>query len=299
MLLYRLATRSFGEEVGRIAAIFCMLMPNMIYYSGLHVKEVEMVFLTVLFVERADFMIRSKIFDFWNIAPLVTLAVSLFFFRTVLGATALFSITIALLLSSERVLSMGKRVVLIISLLIGAVFFVGSKMSIDIETVWAAKDSNQEASFNWRSTRENGNKFAKYSSEAIFLPMIFVIPFPTLVEIPEQENMKLIHGGNYVKNIMAFFVLFAFYWVIKNNKWRDYMLIGSFTIGYLVVIAMSSFAQSERFHQPAMPFLLMMAAFGLSQVTNKQKKYFKWYMMLLFIAIVGWSWFKLAGRGMV
>ncbi len=299
LLLYRLATRSFGEEIGRMASIFCMLMPNMIYYSGLHVKEVEMVFLTVLFVERSDFMIRNKVFDFWNIAPLLALALSLFFFRTVLGATALFSIAVALLLSTERVLNMGKRVVLIILLLIGAVFFVGSKMSIDIEAVWAAKNTNQETSFNWRSTRENGNKFSKYASSSVFIPMILVIPFPTLVEIPNQENMKLIHGGNFVKNILAFFVLFAFYWVLKNSKWRDYMLIGSFTVGYLVVIAMSSFAQSERFHQPAMPFLLIMAAFGLSQVTNKQKIYFKWYMVLLFVAILGWSWFKLAGRDML
>jgi hypothetical protein len=86
---------------------------------------------------------------------------------------------------------------------------------------------------------------------------------------------------------------------VKNNKWRDYILIGSLTIGYLIVIAMSAFAQSERFHQPAMPFLLMFAAFGISKITNKSKTYFIWYMVFIFAAIVAWSWFKLAGRGLV
>ena len=74
--------------------------------------------------------------------------------------------------------------------------------------------------------------------------------------------------------------------------------MGAFTIGYLLVVANSAFAQSERFHQPALPFLMVFAAFGISKVTNTQKKYFTWYMAFIFIAIVAWSWFKLAGRGM-
>jgi len=92
--------------------------------------------------------------------------------------------------------------------------------------------------------------------------------------------------------------MFALFWIIKENKWRDYLLIGSFTLGYLIVIALSAFAQSERFHQPALPFLLLFAAFGISKMSNNEKKYFKWYMAFIFVAIVGWSWFKLAGRGL-
>src|SRR5665647_3936855 len=33
VLIYKIAVRNFGEEVGRMAAIFCMLMPNLIYLS--------------------------------------------------------------------------------------------------------------------------------------------------------------------------------------------------------------------------------------------------------------------------
>src|SRR5665647_1193066 len=96
-----------------------------------------------------------------------------------------------------------------------------------------------------------------------------------------QDNSQMIHGANYVKNIMAFFILLGFLWVVKNQKWREYTLIGSFVIGYLAVMAMSSFAQAERFHQPALPFLLIIAAFGVSKVTNKDKKYFRWYLVCL------------------
>jgi len=47
VLIYKLTVRNFGEETGRMAAIFCMLMPNLILYTGLHTKEVEMVGLDV------------------------------------------------------------------------------------------------------------------------------------------------------------------------------------------------------------------------------------------------------------
>ena len=59
VLMYKLASRNFGEQTGRMAAIMCMLMPNLIYYCSFQLKEVEMVFLCVLFVERADFLLRK------------------------------------------------------------------------------------------------------------------------------------------------------------------------------------------------------------------------------------------------
>ena len=298
VLIYKLAVRNFGEETGRMAAIFCMLMPNLILYTGLHTKEAEMVLLTVAFMERSDWMFRNKNFNFAEIAPPILLAGSLFFLRTVLGATAIFALFTTLLFTSTKVLGMGKRVILIVWVLLTVGYLVGSRLSAEVEDVWKAREANQQTSMEWRSTRENGNKFAKYATGAIFAPIIFVIPFPTIIETPGQENQKIINGGNYVKNILAFFVIFALIWIVKEGQWREYITMGAFTIGYLLVVANSSFAQSERFHQPALPFLMVFAAYGISKVTNTQKKYFTWYMAFIFVAIAVWSWFKLAGRGM-
>lgn len=299
VLIYKLATRNFGEGVGRMAAIFCMLMPNLIYYTGLHLKETEMLFLTVAFMDRADAMFRNKNFNFAEIAPPVLLAGFLFFFRTVLGAAAFLSMFTTLLFTSTKVIGFGKRILLIVWMIVAVGFFIGGTISTEVESVWADRANNQQSSMKMRATEKNGNKFAKYATGTVFAPIIFVIPFPTLVETPLQQNQKLINGGNFVKNIMAFFTFFALFWVVKNKKWREYLLIGSFTIGYLMVISLSAFGQSERFHLPALPFELILAAYGISQITNKEKKYFNWWMILIFIAIVAWSWIKLAGRGMV
>ena len=129
--------------------------------------------------------------------------------------------------------------------------------------------------------------------------MIFIIPFPTIVNTPNQQNQQLIHGGNYVKNILAFFVMFGLFMMLKQKKWKEHLLILSFMLGYLMVIALSAFAHSERFHQPALPFILIFASYGISNISNNEKKYFKLYIGIIFVAIVVWSWFKLAGRGII
>lgn len=298
VLVFKLASRTFGESTGKMAAIFCMLMPNLIYYCGLHLKETEMLFLTVAFMERADYAIRSTKLSFSNIIWPVLLAGSLFFFRTVLGATALFAFITALIFSNKRVLKKGwKRAVLIIWVFVAISYFMGGRIATEVEGVWEKRTTSQQQSMEWRTQRKGGNQFAKYASASIFAPMILVIPFPTVVNIENQSNQQLLNGGYYVKNIMAFFAMLALLWVLKNRKWRDYSLIGTFTLGYLIVVALSAFAHSERFHMPALPFVLIIAAFGVSLSTNKTKKYYLFYLVFIFIAVVGWSWFKLAGRG--
>lgn len=299
VLVYRVAKRNFGESAGRIAAIFFMLMPNLIYYCGMHLKEVEMVFLAVAFIERADDLLRRKRFTLSNLFLPLLLAALTFTFRTVLGLTALFSLFTALIFSSKRILGFGQRLIIGLWVVVVIAFFAGSKITTEIEQLWKVNANQQAGNMEWRSQRVGGNKFAKKASFVIFAPAIFIIPIPTMVNIEDQLNQQIINGGNFDKEILAFFVLLGLIWIIKNKKWRDFTLIGSFMIGYLMVIAMSSFAQSERFHQPALPFILMFAAFGITKTTNKSKKYYIYYLVLLFFVIIAWNWFKLAGRDLV
>jgi hypothetical protein len=298
VLIYKLTTRNFGESVGRMAALFFMLMPNLILYCGMHLKETEMVFLTVAFMERADYVIRSKKYNIINIALPFLLAGILFTFRTILGATTFFAILTTLLFSSAEVIRWRRRLIIIAWSLIVVGFFVGGNISTEVEQTWQERQTSQAQSMKFRSVRENGNVFSRLIGTSVFLPLIFVIPFPTIIGIYDQDNQEIINGGNFVKNILAFFLVIGLIIIVQNREWRNYLLIISFTLGYLIVLAMSPFAQSERFHLPILPFILILAAYGISQVTNKSKKYYIYYLLLLFVIIIGWSWFKLAGRGL-
>lgn len=299
VLAYRLASRNFGESTGRMAGLFCAFMPNLIIYSGLHLKETEMLLLTVAFVERADYLLRSRKFNFGNIAAVALLALSLFFFRTVLGGVAVASFFTALVLSSEKVMKKGKRVLLIVVGLLFVAVIAGGTISTEIEQYWNNRGANQNNRRMEQMAR--GANWAKYATGAVMAPMVFVLPFATMVDVDEQYGQQLIHGGNFVKNFMGIFVILAFVYLVFVNKkkWRDHVLIGSFTIGYLLVVAMSAFASAERFLLPAVPFLLVFSAYGVSQLNARNFKFVKYWCVIVVLMEFAWAFFKLGSRGMV
>lgn len=302
LLIYRLAKRNFGESTARLAAIFCALWPNFWYYCAVHLKETEMVFLCVLFIERADQMLRSRQFTAWKVIPILLIGGTLFTFRTPLALVALLALLFTIVMSSSRVVSWGKRV--IVGIL--AVLLIGITMGNRIEEqsrklIESAQTQEQAKNMEWRSRREHGNAFAKYAGAAVFAPMIFTIPFPTMIQPYQgQDVQQLLNGSNYVKNILSAFVIAALVILLLTGKWREHTLPLSFMVGYVVVLVMSTFAQSERFHQPVMAFELMFAAYGISVIVGL-KKYRRWclyWCIFMFVAAIAWSWFKLAGRGL-
>lgn len=302
VLIYRTAKRNFGEQTGRMAAVFCALWPNFWYYCGTHLKETEMVFLGVLFVEQADQMLRSRQFTAWKIIPVLLIAAAIFTFRTPLALVAFLSLVFSVVMSSTRVVSWGKKVVVggLAIALIGVVAgnIIAEKTQSLLDT---AKSNDQQQNMEWRATRDNGNSFAKYAGKSVFAPMIFTLPFPSMVRpFDGQDVQQLLNGGNFIKNIMSCFTILAMVVLLISGKWRDYLLPLSFMLGYLVVLAMSTFAQSERFHQPAMPFEFMFAAYGLSIAVTKAKykRWFTYWGVLMFVAAIAWNWFKMKGRGL-
>ena len=303
VLMYKLASRNFGEQVGRMTAIMCMLMPNLIYYCSFQLKEVEMVFLCILFAERADFLLRKGKLAFMPTAALMLIPAVMFTIRTALAAVMVMAFFCALLLSSERIVSWGRRALLLTLALVfaGVVLMTSTSIGQDVQRMWQTRGSNQQVNMEWRTVRDNGNQFAKYAGAAVFAPMIFTIPFPTMVETPHQENQKMIHGGNFVKNILSGCTIAALFILLFSGDWRKYVLPLAILCGYLVVLVFSSFAQSERFHLPIVPFTLMFAEYGISKMNEVWwiKKYYPYWCALMFVACVAWNWFKLAGRGMI
>lgn len=297
VLLYKLASRNVGEEAGRMAGIFCCLMPNLIMYCGLHLKEIEMIFLTIAALERADNLLRTKV-TFWKVLLVAALVISLFTFRTVLGVTVIFAIGTSLVFSSSTMMSSWNRVVLITWAIIAIMVMAGGTIANEAQSLWEHRSENQTAKRDWQVRK--GVEWAKYATGTVMAPMMFVLPFPTMVDVDEQYNQQLIHAGNYVKNFMGIFVIIAvFDAILRRKNWRDLSLLGSFVISYLGVICMSGFANSERFLLPGLPFLLIMAAYGISIL---DKSYFNWVKLWYWVVpvmVIGWAVFKLGSRGIL
>ena len=299
VFIYRIATRHFGDSVGKLAAIFCVLQFNMIWWCGSMMKETEMVFFTMLFVEKADQLMYYKQFRYMDLLPLAILGLWVFTFRSALGLCLFASLLMTILLSPNKTIKHSKKIVIIMSLSVILLLFAGSLFHDTImETYETVTSSHQEVNMEWRSRRENGNAFAKYAGATVFAPLIFTIPFPSMVyTFQGQEMIMQVNGGNYIKNVLSFFVIYAMFWLLFTKEWRKHILPIAVLCSYLVALVLSEFAQSGRFHMPILPLEMMFAAFGLSVIKKKHLNWFNYALVFEFVICIAWAWFKLAGRG--
>ena len=297
LLIYFVAQRNIGEEGGRLAGIFACFMPNLIIYCGLHLKETEMLFLMVAFLERADYLLRSRKYNVFTIAIPVLLATSLFTFRTVLGAAAIFALVTAIVFTNTQVIGRTKRVMLISWGVLAVSTLTGGTILNEAEGLWEDRGENQSTKRYQQTVR--GNQWAKYATGTVMAPMMFVLPFPTMVDVDEQYNQQIMSGGNYVRNFFGAFVLIAVFSAIFVTKnWRNLSLIGSFVIAYLGIISASGFSNSERFLLPGLPVLLIMAAYGMTLLNAKNYRFVKiWYYVVPVMAFA-WAFFKVGSRGL-
>lgn len=304
VIIYRLVNRSMGETTARFAAIFCMLHPVLICYCGLTLKEVFMTFLVVLFVDMADRMLRSRTYTFSTIVPMILAGGALFMFRTVLGLVAFMAVFFALVMMDTKIVSWGRKVVLGVGLAGIILFSVSDNIMREVNKI-RTTDIMQEQEIamtqrygSEKGGKQGGNRFANYAGAAVFAPMIFTIPFPTMVVTEGQEDMRLIHGGNWMRNIMSGFVIFAMFMLLLSGDWRKYTLPLAVLLGYMVVLVFSSFAHSLRFHIPTMPFEMMFAAYAIANMRKKHKNWYLYWCMFMVVACFAWNWFKLKGRGL-
>ena len=302
VIIYRLVRRSMSENTARLAAIFCMLHPVLICYVGLTLKEVVMTWLLVLFIDLADRMLVGRKYTFATIAPLVLTGFGLFMFRTVLGLVAIMAVFFALVMMDTKIVGWGKKIILGFALIGAVILGASDNIMREVEQIRDTDVSEQqEKSMNIRygeGKKSGGNTLAKYAGSAVFAPLIFTIPFPTMVATEGQEDMRLIHGGNWMRNVMSGFVILAMFMLLLSGDWRKYTLPLAMLLGYLVMLVFTQYAHSLRFHIPVMPFEMIFAAYA---ITNMRKKHRNWYLiwcLFMVVACFAWNWFKLSGRGL-
>ena len=302
--IYRVANRHFGMGAARLAAIFVALNPNMIYWCGNMFKEADMVFLVCLAVDNFDRVLSSgKRYTFKALMPGVLAGLALMFFRTALGLVFFLAVFAHIVMASNRVMSTGKKI--ITGVLVGLVLAVamGDRIRTQSQELLETAQSDMQAqNMEHRARSKGGNSFARYAGKTVFAPLIFTIPFPTFNQANEGQLLQVqTSGGSYIKNIFSFFVMLVMFMMLISGEWRRHVFILAYTMGYLMVLVMSNFAQSGRFHMPIWPMLMLFAAYGV-QMAKGNGKMRRGYIIVLVLEVVvclAWNWFKLKGRGMV
>lgn len=297
VIIYQLTKRTFGEADGRLAGIMSCFMPNLIFYCGLHLKETEMIFITVACINCIDKVIRQPKVNVGNILLAVALLMLTFTFRTVLGSAIIFSSLTAILLTNSDIIGKWKRITLAAWVVLALAFFASGTIFADMEKTWEGRESNQAAKREHQVNK--GVKWAEYATGTTMAPLMFVLPFPTMVDVDEQYNQQMLNGANYVRNFLGIFVFIAFFNAFFRKKdWRNFTLLGIFLISYLGIICSSGFANSERFLLPGMPFLTIFAAHGICQLNKYSYRWVKFWYWLVPLMSLSWAFFKLGSRGL-
>lgn len=296
IVIQKLGTRTFGERTGRLAAVMSVFLPTFILSCGLHTKEMDMVFIAVFALERMDYLIRSKKYTFWNILSPILLTGLAFGFRTILGMCLIFAFLMYVVFSPNGIIGKKNKTVMLAATAV--VFFAFLITPIGWEMRYIYKMKFTDLDFQSKKYEALGMKHSKLANSVLLAPGAFVLPMAPLVEATPDHN-KMINGSTYVKNFLAFFAMLAIVIAIRQKKWRDFSLIGAFELSYIAIIIFSFAANSERFHQPSVPMIILMSAYSLTHLRRKDLRLFYVYCVVLFAALLTWNWLKLSARGLL
>ena len=292
--VYKLGTRTFGERTGKLAAVLCVFMPTLIHICGLHLKECEMIFLAVLALERMDYVIRTRKYTFWNIACPILLMALTFGFRTIIGIALIFAFVVFIVVS-DGLVNKRTKIIAVSAVIVVFFAFLFSPVGFEMRYIYRLKFTDNN--YNEQKYEKLGMKHTELVKNVYMAPGAFVLPLSSMVEVA-NDNQKLMNGSMYVKNLLAYFAMLAIVIAFRDKKWRNFSLIGAYELAYLFMIMFSFAANSERYHEPAIPFILLMAAYSMTRLKRKELRGYYIYCVLLVIALVGWNWIKLSARNL-
>jgi len=293
--IYKLASRSLGEKTARLAAVMAVFLPQFIHYTGTYMKETEMVFLATLALERMDYLVRSRRYTFWNVLWPLLLTALTFGFRTIVGMALIAAFIVYIVFCEKELLSTKARVVTVSITLAITLLLLLSPIGWEMWVVFKVNFLTGNAMVE--KYQAVGMQYAEYANGKYYLPGALTMPLTNLVEVA-NDNQKMMTGTYFVKNYLAFFALWCIVAAIRQRRARDFGLIATFTLLYALMIALSFAFNSERYHQPVLPGLLIMAAYGMTYFKRKDFAFYYSYDVLLLAAIVAWNYIKLAARGL-
>lgn len=268
--VYRLADRLFDNRTARVSAVMTAFMPLFIYYCGLHLKEIDFAFFLILCIERIDFVMRERKNIVWNIFLILFSSLMIFSYRVTAGLCLFVSFFVYVFVNQH--ITIKARAIGVSVAVASLALFVFSGFGWEIKNTILYAIAHVDYNFQ-------------------YLPGAFVLPLPKLT-VDGNENLKLINGMVFVKNVIGFFAMYSFIIAYREKKLREMSLLALVPTTYLAIVASIRFFSIERFYFPTLPCLTVLAAYALSHFEKKDMKWFNAYLAVLLVAIMFWSYYN-------
>lgn len=300
VLLSKISHIMFSYDHAKLTGILAMLMPPLMWFGAMYLKETVMIFLVVCVFY---FSLKSYEAGKWSLQNLfivVGASFSLFYFRTVLAVLVIFSVGfyIGLNLPSRR-----KS---FFSIVFALVFFVSiyqvAIKSQQLAEAQAQYDRIDSAGENILSDKVGMVKNISVKQAAV-LPFILagavVTPFPSFLDTDERQFSVLAHFPNeLIRNLIYYFAFLGFFFCVKNSLAKSSLVL-FFSAGYIFILAITSTSFLDRFQLPVLPFIIILISVGYINSSPMWRNRWRYYLILMFCAQVAWNVFKLSIRGIL
>ncbi len=297
--IYQITKIAYQEEQAKIAGIIGMIMPPLLWFGGMFLKETILMF---LLVNAAFFAMRiteqAKFRVYYIVLVLLHFGL-LFYFRIVLAPIFL----VAVLLQITFLKFKKKRDIFIsalinIGILVGSIYIL-TILHMDtyvIEVIEASQD--QFGNELEGASKSRGVNYTAALIAPLLIAGAILTPFPSVLNFEASQLGIFTHFQNeIIRNGMYFFVFIGLIRAIKL-KLKKTILVGAIAIPYILVLAASGISHQDRFQILSLPFLIIFMSDGIVNRYHKQKKHWSIYLTLIFIMILMWNVFKLSIRGL-
>ena len=206
-----------------------------------------------------------------------------------------FVVFVVFIVFSDGLVNKKTKIIAVSAVIVVFFAFLFSPIGYEMRNIYRLKFTDNH--YNEEKYEDLGLEHASLAKSIYMAPGAFVLPLSSMVEV-STDSQKLMNGSMYVKNLLAYFAMLAIVIAFRDKKWRNFSLIGAYELAYLFMIMFSFAANSERYHEPAIPCILLMAAYSMTRLKRRELKGYYVYCVLLFIALVGWNWLKLSARSL-
>ncbi|WP_025743577.1 glycosyltransferase family 39 protein [Aquimarina pacifica] len=298
--IYQITKIIYQGEQAKIAGILAMIMPPLLWFGGMFLKETILIFLLVNATYFAMKITKSLNYRPYYITLILLHFGLIFYFRVVLAPILLIAILLQMSLFKLK-----KRSDYLFSFLIVAGIMIGSiyvmkalHMDIYVEEAIAAS-SDQFGNELEGASKSRGVNYAAALVAPLLVAGAILTPFPSVLDFEASQLAIYAHFQNEViRNGMYFFVFFGLIRAIKLKQ-KKTILVGSLAIIYILVLAASGISHQDRFQIISLPFLIIFMSDGIVSKYKQQQRHWTLYLILIFAIILMWNVFKLSIRQLI
>lgn len=298
VLMAKIADMLYSRKHAVMTGVMAMLMPALMWYGGMYLKETVMIFMTVLVVYHAVRMVTLRKMCTLSIAVILLAVPALHYFRSAIAVLLFLSLVIYLLLNFAFKARSKIVVCTALILFIVVIPFISLNMGQFDKIYDYYEGIGQEA--EQRIVHKTTRVDIKTS---VALPLVaanaFFAPYPSFTYLDERQINVISNAPLHVTRVLiSYFGVLGLLILFRTDLIKSSIII-AYGAGYILILAITGSAMFSRYILPALPFIIIFTSVGVYNSSKKMIRYYDMYLIVIWVIILIWHFFKASIRGLL